>query len=109
VADAPRVQSAILVGEDVRMPADHLGVDRLDHVAERECILLLRHAGMKHYLQQQVAEFVPEVGKIAARDGVSDFVGFLDGVGRNGRKILLEVPWAAAAGRAQHRHDVEQA
>ena len=91
------------------MPPDHLARDRLDHVAERERVLLLRHAGVKHHLQQEIAEFVAQIVEIAARDGVGDLVGFLDGVGRDGRKILLEIPRAAGAGRAQRRHDLEQA
>ncbi len=91
------------------MPSDHLARDRLDHVAERERVLFFRHAGMEHHLQQEIAEFVTQVIEIAARDGVDDFVGFLDGVGSNGREILFEIPGAAAAGRSQRRHDIEQA
>ena len=92
----------------MRMPADHLGRDRLDHIAERKGVLLFRHAGMKHHLQQQVAEFVAQITEIAPRDGVGDLIGLLDGVGRDGRKILFEIPRTAAAGRPQLRHDVEQ-
>ena len=103
------VNVAVLVGEHMRMPADHFARDRLDHVAERKRVLFLRHAGVEHHLQQEIAEFVAQIVEIAARDGVSDFIGFLDGVGRDGRKILLEVPRAAGAGRSQLRHDVEQA
>ena len=91
------------------MPADHFAADRIDHVAERECILFLCHASMKHHLQQEVAEFIPQVVKIAARDGVDDLIGLLDGVGRDGRKILFEVPRAAAAGGSKLRHDIKQA
>ena len=83
--------------------------DRLDHVAERERVLLLGHAGVIDHLQQEIAEFVPEIVEIAARDGVGDLIGFLDGVGRDGREILFEVPRTAADGRAQRRHDLEQA
>ena len=42
-------------------------------------------------------------------DRVGDLIGFLDRVGRDGREILLEVPRAARARRAQRRHDREQA
>ena len=93
----------------MRMPPDHLSRDRLDHVAERECVLLLGHARVIHHLQQEIAEFIPEIVEIAARDGVGHLVGFLDGVGRDRRKILFEVPRTAAAGRAQRHHDLEQA
>ena len=107
--DVRRRQSAVLVGEHMRMPSDHLSRDRLDHVAECERVLFLRHAGVEHHLQQEIAEFVAEIVEIAARDGVGDLIGLLDGVGRDGRKILFEIPGAAAAGRSQRRHDVEQA
>ena len=65
------------------MPADHLSRDGLDHVAEGEGVLLLGHAGVKHHLQQEIAELVTEIVEVAARDGVGDLIGFLDGVGRD--------------------------
>ena len=64
---------------------------------------------MKHHLEQEIAEFVAQIAEIAAGDGVGHFIGFLDGVRCDGRKILLEVPRAAAAGRSQRRHDLDQA
>ena len=100
---------AVLVGEHMRMAADHLPRDRLDHVAEGKGVLLLRHAGVIDDLQQEIAEFLAQVVEIAARDGVGDLIGFLDGVGRDRRKVLFEVPRAAGDGRAQRRHDFEQA
>jgi hypothetical protein len=71
--------------------------------------LLFGHARVKHNLQQEIAEFVSEVLKVATRDRVSDFISFLDGVGRNGREILLEVPRAAGGWRSKCSHDFEQA
>ena len=73
-----------------------------------ERALLLGHAGVEHDLQQQVAELVLQVIEIAAADRVGDLVGFLDGVGRDGREILLQVPRTAGAGRAQRRHDLDE-
>ena len=102
-------QPSVLVGEDMRMPPDHLARDRLDHVAERECVLLLGHPGVKHHLKQEITEFLPEIVEVAARDGIGDLVGFLDGVGGNGRKILFEIPGATGTGRPQRHHDFEQA
>ena len=64
---------------------------------------------MEHHLQQQVAEFLAQVGKITTVDGVGDLVGFLDGVGQDAVEILLQVPRAAAFRIAQARHDGEQA
>ena len=90
------------------MAAQELLGDRLDHVAEIERALLLRHAGMEHDLEQEVAEFFAQIVEVAARDGVGDLVGFFERVGRDGREILLQVPRAAGAGRAQRRHDLDE-
>ena len=76
----------------MRMPPDHLARDRLDHVAERKRVLLLGHAGVIHHLQQEIAEFVAEVVEIAARDGVGDLIGFLDGVGRDASQNSVRDP-----------------
>jgi hypothetical protein len=64
---------------------------------------------MIDHLQQEIAEFVLEVVEIAARDRICNLIGFLDGVGSNRRKILLEVPGAARHRRAQRRHHLDQA
>ena len=66
--------------------------DRLDHVAEIEGALLLGHAGVEDDLQQQVAEFLLEIGKIVARDRVGDLIGFFERVGRDGREVLRQDP-----------------
>jgi len=93
----------------MRMPSDHFSRDCFDYVAEGECIFFFRHTGVKHHLQQEIAEFIPEIVEIAAGDSIGDFIGLLDGVGRNGREILLEIPGAPRLRRSQRRHDFEQA
>ena len=103
-----RRQLSVPIGKDMGMPSDHFPRDRLDHIAERKRVLLFGHAGVKHDLQQEVAELVAQIVEIAARDRVGDFIGFLDGVGRDRRKILFEIPRTATARRAQLRHDVEE-
>ena len=107
--DAGGGDIAVLVGEHMRMTADHLPCDRLDHVAEGKGVLLFRHAGVIDDLQQEIAQFLAEVVEIAARDRVGDLIGLLDGVGRDRRKVLLEVPRAAGDRRAQRRHDLNEA
>ena len=107
--DVGWAQPSVSVAEDMRVSSDHLACDRLNDVAEGECVFLFGHACMKHYLQQQIAEFVSEIVQVATRDGISDFVGFFDRVGRNTREILFEIPRAAGAGCSQRRHDFEQA
>src|SRR3989304_9998489 len=73
------------VAEYVRMPANELLGKRLDDVAEIESAFLFGHAGVEHDLEQEVAELVLEVGAVAACDRVGNLIGFLDGVGRDGR------------------------
>ena len=90
------------------MPAQELLRDRRNHVAEIEGALLLRHAGVEHDLEQEVTQFVAQIIEIAPRDGIGHLVGLLEGVGRDGREILLEIPRAAGARRTQRRHDVEK-
>ena len=90
------------------MPARHLVADRRHHVAERERALFLRHPRVEHHLQQQVAELVLQIRQIATVDRIGDFVGFLDGVRRDGCKGLLEIPRATRHRIAQRRHDAEQ-
>ncbi len=93
----------------MRVTPDHLRRDRLDHVAEGERVGLLAHARVIDDLQQEVAELVLELREIAALDRIRDLVGLLDRVGRDRREILLEIPRAAGARRAQRGHDLDQA
>ena len=92
----------------MRVPADQFRGDGFDHVAEIEGALLLGHTGVVSDLEQEIAQLVLEVVQIAARDGVGHLIGFLQRIGRDGLEGLLQVPGAAAAGRAQRRHDLEQ-
>ena len=84
------------VAENMRMTADQFGRDRLDHAAEIEQPCLLGHPRMEHDLQQQVAELLAQIVRIAALDRVGDFVGLFKRVGSDGREGLLEVPRAAS-------------
>ena len=93
----------------MRVPADELGGDRLDDAAEIEQSRLLGHAGVEDDLQQKVAELLAKVLGFAALDRVGDLVGLLDGVGRNGREGLLDVPGTAGLRVAQGGHDLDQA
>ena len=86
----PPSAEAARVTEDVRMASDELLGQGLHDVTEVEGALLLRHAGVEHDLEQEVAQFVTQVVEVAAHDGVDNLVGLLDGVGGDGREALLE-------------------
>jgi hypothetical protein len=92
----------------MRMAAQELFRNGLDHAAEIERALLLGHAGMEHDLEQEVAEFLAQVVKIAAGNRVGDFVGLFQRIGRDGREILLEIPRAPCVRGTQRRHDLEK-
>ena len=57
----------MLVAEHMRMPPDQLFGDRLHDVGKRERALLLGHPGVKHDLQQQIAQLVLQIREIVAR------------------------------------------
>ena len=92
------------VGEDVRVAADELGAEIFGDVAEVEVAGFRGHLGVEEDLQEEVAEFVLEVGPGAALDGVEDLVGLFEGVALDGVEGLFAVPGAAAGG-AQAGHD----
>src|SRR5579871_7071942 len=93
----------------MRMAPNEFGRYRLHHVAEVEGALLLTEAGMEDNLKQQVAQFILEIGEIAAGDGIGDLVGFLDGVRRDGGEALLKIPRTTGLRRPQRRHDLDEA
>ena len=51
---------------------------------------------MKHDLKQQVAKFVLERYEIITLNGIGDFIGFFNCVGRNRRKVLRNIPGTAS-------------
>jgi hypothetical protein len=69
---------------------------------------LLGHARVKRHLQKEIAEFVAQIGDIAALNRVSDFVCLFDRIGCDRRKVLLEIPGTAGDRRAQRGYDVDE-
>ena len=96
------------IAEYMRVAAYHFCGNRLDHGGEIEIAGFLGHLRVKHDLEQQVAQFVLERRHIVVIDGVGDFIGFLDGMGKDGGEGLFDVPRATAVGITQPRHDIEQ-
>ena len=86
------------------MPAQQLVADRVDDIGEFERAGFTGHACKENHLEQQVAELVAERRHVLAGDRVGHLVGFLDGVWRDRREILLEVPRTAAVGIPEAIH-----
>ena len=69
----------------------------------------LGHLRVEHDLELKIAELVGERVHVVARDGVGDFIGFLDRVGRDRLERLDRVPFAAADRIAEAAHDLDEA
>ena len=94
--------------EQMRVTALHLVADAAQHVRKVERSQFLGHARVEHDLKREIAELIGERVHVIARDGVGDFIGFLDRIGRDRREILDPVPFAAAHRIAQPSHDGHQ-
>ena len=84
------------VFEDVGMAAHHLGHGAGGDSIEIETPGFARHLRVKHHLKQQIAQFVEQGWPVLVVNRVGDFVGLLDGVGRDGGEGLRHVPGTAA-------------
>ncbi len=91
----------------MRVAANQLVADGAGNALEVELPRLAGHLRMKHHLEQQISQFILEMLRVAALDGIRHLVGLLDGVRRNAGKGLLPIPGAAVGG-SQPRHDGEQ-
>ena len=90
--------------EDVRVTADELAVEACDDVGDAKVPGFLGHLGVEEDLEEEVAEFVGQVGPVLALDRVEDLVGFFQRVFPDGGEGLFAVPGAATGG-AQPGHD----
>ena len=92
----------------MRMTANHLPRDGIDHVGEAEQRLLSRHLRVIDDLEQEIAELILEPVEILARDRVGDLVSLLDGVGSDASRNSASRPTDNPIGVAQARHDGEK-
>ncbi len=91
----------------MRMAPDEFVIQVVEHVGDGEMSLVGGHFRIKQHLQQQVAQFLGKVRKIAALDGVEDFVGLFQRVFPDGVERLLAIPGASVRG-AQPGHDAHR-
>jgi hypothetical protein len=92
----------------MRVPPNQLLVNSARDLREVEPPTLLGHPRVKHYLEQEVAQLVAQLRRVALLDCVSDLVGFFDRERRNRGKRLLLIPGTAALRIAQPRHEIDQ-
>ena len=90
------------------MAANQLGGNAVDHCVELEAALFPSQLRVVDDLEEQVAQLLAQVVEVAALDGISDLIGFLEGVGDDGRIALLEVPGATVLRVTQAGHEVQQ-
>ena len=85
------------VGEDVRVATHELVDEVARDVVDVEGLarVLLRDAGLEGDLEQEVAELLLHVGRVAALDGLDRLVRLLEEVGHEAGVGLLGVPRAA--------------
>jgi hypothetical protein len=51
---------------------------------------------VKDHLEEEIAQFLLEVGQVVARDGVGDLIGLFERVRRDGRDPTDSRSWACA-------------
>ena len=90
------------------MAADELFCQAVRHGIEIEGPRLTGDLRVQHGLEQDVAKFIANLGRITAANRIRHLIGFFDDVRDEGGVRLLHVPRAAAR-RTQAVHDVTQA
>ncbi len=79
------------------VPADELLVDGPGYPLQVALAVLLEQEREEVHLEEQVAELVDHLRRIAAHGRVGNLVGLLDGVRDDRPRRLLAVPGAVAA------------
>jgi len=83
-----------VLAKNVGMPANHLGVDALNDVADIESAGARGKLGMKYDLEQQVAHLLGKFVGVTRLQRIENFVGFLNEIGAESFVGLFAVPGA---------------
>jgi len=86
------------VPEDVGVAAHHLLVHLAGDVVEGELPGLGRHLSVQDDMEQQVAQFLPEVGVVLPVDGLQELADLLDQAVADGPVGLFAIPWTTIGG-----------
>ena len=92
----------------MRMPPLHFLRDSRGDILKPEMPGFLRHSGMEHDLQQQIAEFVFQGRHVVPLDRIGDLVGLLDRIRRDRRESFVPGPRDSHFPIAQPGHNGQQ-
>ena len=109
----PRLIDAIGCGgvpiaKHMGMTADHFRIDAVGDIFEGEVTFFLCYLRMENHLQQQIPQLIAKFVHVTIGNGVGNFIGFFDGVGGDGRKILFQIPRTPAIRVAQLGHNIKK-
>ncbi len=96
------------VAKHMGMAADQLGGNPGEDFADVELIFFLGDPGLKHDVQQQVAQFFAERLGIVVLNGFHRLIQFFDKVWHQALGGLFSVPGAAGNGIPQSGEDIHQ-
>ena len=98
---APRSQPPrSLFAKHMRMPPHQLAVQMIQHVGDREMAFVGRHLRIKQHLQQQIAQLLGQMRKVAPLNGVENLVGLFQRVFANGVERSARGPRGSRRARA---------
>src|SRR3954471_1791613 len=102
-----RVERTAARIEDVRMPANQLGRDRLQGIGDGELPGVSADLREKHTLEDEIADLAPRRVRVASIDRVEHFVRLFEDERAQRFERLLAIPWTALRS-AQAHHDVDE-
>lgn len=94
------------VAEHMRVTRHHLVRNAAHNGLKAEMPQFFAYRGVIDGLKQEIAQFALQFRPVLTRDGIGDLIGFLDGVGRDSVKCLLDIPRTARFGITQTAHDL---
>ena len=86
----------------------HLVRNSTRHIVKPEQPRLFRHLGVKHHLQQQIAQLGGQFFPSLPFDRISHFMRLFNRIGRDGGEGLFNIPRAARGLIAQAPHNLAQ-
>jgi hypothetical protein len=90
------------------MPADEFLGDSTQDIVDRESPVLLGQTRVEDDVEQKVAQFLGQTGKVPGIDRVDDLVDFFDEHRPERIEVLLAIPRASLR-PAKRRHDFDEA